>query len=169
MAYFFEKYHNYELSDFPIGSATITQLPHITPPIINELSINGIYVSYFKEENIGGKSIYLINQTINHHKFSAKEIYKDTDKKVALKFNILIRLISLLDKFFIAYYELQSYFKDSLFGEYLSAGRGTTVMNSLFRYYYYIFDDYCQKVLYNISFFLVKWLNNLILGEKVIK
>ena len=67
MAYFFEKYKDIELKDLPIGSATIIQLPHITTSIKNELSSTGIYVSYFREENIGGKSNKLLNVTVHNN------------------------------------------------------------------------------------------------------
>ena len=162
MAYFFEKYKNIDLKDLPIGSATIVQLPHITKSIKNELSKTGIYVSYFKEENIGGKSYKLLNVTVHNHRFLSKEVFAGIEKKAAIKFNILVRLISLMDKFFFAFYELQSYIKDYIFEEYIPDGHGTTFVNALFRYYYYLFDDYCQMVLYNISFFLIKWMNRLI-------
>ena len=168
MAYFFEKYKDIELKDLPIGSATIIQLPHITTSIKNELSSTGIYVSYFREENIGGKSNKLLNVTVHNNRFLSKEVFDGIKKKPAIKFNILVRLISLMDKFFFAYYELQSYVRDYIFEEYIPAGHGTTLVNALFRYYYYLFDDYCQNILYSISFFLIKWMNNLILnGNKL--
>ena len=134
MAYFFEKYKNIDLKDLPIGSATIVQLPHITDQIKNELSKTGIYVSYFKEENIGGKSHKILNVTVHNHRFLPKEVFAGIDKKPAIKFNILIRLISLIDKFFFAFYELQSYVKDYIFEEYIPDGNGTSLVNSLFRY-----------------------------------
>ena len=163
MAYFFEKHKNIDLKDLPIGSATIIQLPHIAGAIKNELSSTGIYVSYFREENIGGKSNKLLNVTLHNNRFLSKEVFAGIDKKPAIKFNILVRLISLMDKFFFAYYELQSYVRDYIYEEYIPAGHGTTLINALFRYYYYLFDDYCQNVLYNISFFLIKWMNKIIL------
>ena len=163
MAYFFDKYKDINLKDLPLGSATIIQLPHITGQIKNELCSSGIYVSYFREENIGGKSNKLLNVTVHNNRFLSKEVFEGIHKKPAIKFNILVRLISLLDKFFFAYYELQSYVRDYIFEEYIPAGHGTTLVNSLFRYYYYLFNDYCQNVLYNISFFLIKWMNNSIL------
>ena len=168
MAYFFGKYKNIDLQDLPIGSATIIQLPHIAGAIKNELSSTGIYVSYFREENIGGKSNKLLNVTVHNNRFLSKEVFAGIEKKPAIKFNILVRLISLLDKFFFAYYELQSYVRDYIFEEYIPAGHGTNLVNALFRYYYYLFDDYCQIVLYNISYFLIKWMNKLILkGNKL--
>ena len=168
MAYFLEKYINIPLTDLPIGSATIIQLPHIAGSIKNELSSTGIYVSYFREENIGGKSSRLLNVTLHNNRFLSKEVFDGIQKKPAIKFNILIRLISLLDKFFFAYYELQSHVKDYIFEDYIPDGNGTSLVNALFRYYFYLFDDYCQNVLYSISFFLIKWMNNLILkGNKL--
>ena len=165
MAYFFDQYKNIDLQDLPIGSATIIQLPHIASQIKNELCSTGIYVSYFREENIGGKSNKLLNVTLHNNRFLSKEVFAGIEKKSAIKFNILVRLISLLDKFFFAYYELQSYVRDYIYEEYIPASHGTTLLNSLFRYYYYLFDDYCQIVLYNISFFLIKWMNKIILIE----
>ena len=165
MSYFFENYKNINLDDIPIGSATIVQLPHIKTTIKNELSNSGIYVSYFKEENIGGKSNNLLNVSFNGEIFNSYQIFKNVKKKSSIKFNILIRLISLADKFFFAYYELQSLVRDYLYEEYIPDGNGTSLMNSLFRYYYYLFDDTCQIILYKISFFLIKWMNNLILKK----
>ena len=165
MAYFFDQYKNIDLQDLPIGSATIIQLPHIASQIKNELCSTGIYVSYFREENIGGKSNKLLNVTLHNNRFLSKEVFAGIEKKAAIKFNILVRLISLLDKFFFAYYELQSFVRDYIYEEYIPASHGTTLLNSLFRYYYYLFDDYCQIVLYNISFFLIKWMNKIILKE----
>ena len=165
MSYFFENYKNINLDDIPIGSATIVQLPHIKTTIKNELSNSGIYVSYFKEENIGGKSNNLLNVSFHGDKFNSYQIFKNVKKKSSIKFNILIRLISLADKFFFAYYELQSLVRDYLYEEYIPDGNGTSLMNSLFRYYYYLFDDTCQIILYKISFFLIKWMNNLILKK----
>ena len=165
MSYFFENYKNINLDDIPIGSATIVQLPHIKSTIKNELSNSGIYVSYFKEENIGGKSNNLLNVSFHGDKFNSYQIFKNVKKKSSIKFNILIRLISLADKFFFAYYELQSLVRDYLYEEYIPDGNGTSLMNSLFRYYYYLFDDTCQIILYKISFFLIKWMNNLILKK----
>ena len=165
MAYFFDQYKNIDLQDLPIGSATIIQLPHIASQIKNELCSTGIYVSYFREENIGGKSNKLLNVTLHNNRFLSKEVFAGIEKKSAIKFNILVRLISLLDKFFFAYYELQSFVRDYIYEEYIPASHGTTLLNSLFRYYYYLFDDYCQIVLYNISFFLIKWMNKKILKE----
>ena len=165
MAYFFDQYKNIDLQDLPIGSATIIQLPHIASQIKNELCSTGIYVSYFREENIGGKSNKLLNVTLHNNRFLSKEVFAGIEKKSAIKFNILVRLISLLDKFFFAYYELQSFVRDYIYEEYIPASHGTTLLNSLFRYYYYLFDDYCQIVLYNISFFLIKWMNKIILKE----
>ena len=168
LSYFFEKYKDIDLKNLPIGSATIIQLPHITATIKNELCSSGIYVSYFREENIGGKSNKLLNVTVHNNRFLSKEVFAGIHQKPAIKFNILVRLISLLDKYFFAYYELQSCVKDYVFEEYIPAGNGTNLVNSLFRYYYYIFNDYCQIVLYNISFYLIKWMNNLILkGNKL--
>ena len=168
MAYFFDKYKDINLKDLPIGSATIVQLPHITGAIKNELCSSGIYVSYFKEENIGGKSNKLLNVTIHNNRFISKEVFEGIHTKPAIKFNILVRLISLMDKFFFAYYELQSYVRDYIFEEYVPAGHGTTLANALFRYYFYLFNDYCQTILYNISFFLIKWMHNLIVkGNKL--
>ena len=168
MAYFFDKYKNIPLKELPIGSATIIQLPHIAGSIKNELSSSGIYVSYFREENIGGKSNKLLNVTVHNNRFLSKEVFAGIQNKPAIKFNILVRLISLMDKFFFAYYELQSYVKDYIFEDYIPAGHGTTLVNALFRYYFYIFNEYCQIVLYNISFFLIKWLNNLILKGNIL-
>ena len=96
MAFFLEKYKNIPLTDLPIGSATIIQLPHISGSIKNELSSTGIYVSYFREENIGGKSNRLLNVTLHNNRFLSKEVFDGIQKKPAIKFNILIRLISLL-------------------------------------------------------------------------
>ena len=157
MAYFFDQYKNIDLKDLPIGSATIIQLPHITESIKNELSSSGIYVSYFREENIGGKSYKLLNVTIHNNRFLSQDIFAGIHTKPAIKFNILVRLISLMDKFFFAYYELQSSVKDYIFEDYIPGGHGTTLVNALFRYYFYVFN--------NISFFLIKWLNKLILKE----
>ena len=69
MAYFLDKYKNLPISDLPIGSATVVQLPHITDSIKNELSSTGIYVTYFREENIGGKSNKLLNVTVHNNRF----------------------------------------------------------------------------------------------------
>ena len=165
MSYFFENYKNINLNDIPIGAATIIQLPNIRTTIKNELSNSGIYVSYFKEENIGGKSFKLLNVSLHNNTFVSSQIFSGVKKKPSIKFNILIRLISLADKFFFAYYELQSLVKDYLYEEYIPEGNGTSLMNSLFRYYYYLFDDSCQNILYSISFFLIKWMNNLILKK----
>ena len=165
MSYFFENHKNIDLNDIPIGSATIVQLPNINATIKNELSNSGIYVSYFKEENIGGKSNKLLNVSLHNNKFISSQIFSGVKKKPCIKFNILIRLISLADKFFFAYYELQSLVKDYLYEEYIPEGNGTSLMNALFRYYFYLFDDSCQNILYCISFFLIKWMNNLILTK----
>ena len=63
---------------------------------------------------------------------------------------------------------MQSHVKDYIFEDYIPDGNGTSLVNALFRYYFYLFDDYCQNVLYSISFFLIKWMNNLILkGNKL--
>ena len=101
MSYFFENYKDIDINDIPIGSATICQLPHIKSTIKNELSNSGIYVSYFREENIGGKSIKLLNVPLfNNNLFLSKVIFSGVKKKPSIKFNILIKLISLADKFF---------------------------------------------------------------------
>ena len=155
MSYFFENYKNINLDEFPLGSATIIQLPKISESIKNELSKSGIYVSYFKEENIGGKAANLIN------KDKAEIIFKGIDKKSSICFNILIKLISLIDKYFFAYYELQTLAKDYIFGNYIPSDVGTTFVNAIFRFYFYLFNDNCQIILYNISFFLIKWLSNI--------
>ena len=169
MSYFFENYKDIDINDIPIGSATICQLPHIKSTIKNELSNSGIYVSYFREENIGGKSIKLFNVPLfNNNLFLSKVIFSGVKKKPSIKFNILIKLISLADKFFFAYYELKSLVKDYIFEEYVPEGNGTTLCNSLFRYYYYLFNDYCQALLYKISFFLIKWINNYVLSRNKI-
>ena len=169
MSYFFENYKDIDINDLPIGSATICQLPHIKSTIKNELSNSGIYVSYFREENIGGKSIKLLNVPLfNNNLFLSKVIFSGVKKKPSIKFNILIKLISLADKFFFAYYELKSLVKDYIFEEYVPEGNGTTLCNSLFRYYYYLFNDYCQALLYKISFFLIKWINNYVLSRNKI-
>ena len=169
MSYFFENYKDIDINDIPIGSATICQLPHIKSTIKNELSNSGIYVSYFREENIGGKSIKLLNVPLfNNNLFLSKVIFSGVKKKPSIKFNILIKLISLADKFFFAYYELKSLVKDYIFEEYVPEGNGTTLCNSLFRYYYYLFNDYCQALLYKISFFLIKWINNYVLSRNKI-
>lgn len=166
MSYFFENYKNIDLNELPIGSATIIQIPSLSKiSIKNELSNTGIYVSYFKEENIGGKSVSLINTNLYGHTFTTHDIFDGINKKSAICFNILVKLISLMDKFFFAYYEFQSLAKDYLFANYTPPERGTTLMNGLFRFYFYLFNDYCQVVLYNISFFIIKWLNNLILSK----
>ena len=169
MSYFFENYKDIDINDIPIGSATICQLPHIKSTIKNELSNSGIYVSYFREANIGGKSIKLLNVPLfNNNLFLSKVIFSGVKKKPSIKFNILIKLISLADKFFFAYYELKSLVKDYIFEEYVPEGNGTTLCNSLFRYYYYLFNDYCQALLYKISFFLIKWINNYVLSRNKI-
>ena len=160
--YFFDNYKNIDLNEIPIGSVTIIQLPHITNTIKNELSKTGVYVSYFREENIGGKSINLINKTIFENTFSSKEIFSGIKNTSAICFNLLARLISLLDKFFFAYYEFQSLSKDYLYSEYLPNERGTTFFDALFRYYFYLFNEASQVVLYKISFFISKWLNCII-------
>ena len=160
--YFFDNYKNIDLNEIPIGSVTIIQLPHITNTIKNELSKTGIYVSYFREENIGGKSINLINKTIFENTFSSKEIFSGIKNTSAICFNLLARLISLLDKFFFAYYEFQSLSKDYLYAQYLPNERGTTFFDALFRYYFYLFNEASQVVLYKISFFISKWLNYII-------
>ena len=153
--YFFENYKNIDLNELPLGSVTIIQLPNIKDSIKNELSQTGIYVSYFREENIGGKSYNLLKNKQN--------IFNGIKKKSSICFNLLVRLISLMDKFFFAYYELQSLSKDYIFGNYIPSDMGTTFVNALFRYYFYLFNDHCQIILYNISFFLTKWINNEIL------
>ena len=155
MSFFFEKYKNINLDEFPIGSATIIQIPTINTPIKNELSKTGIYVSYFKEENIGGKSANLLG------KYKTPNIFKGINKKSSIYFNILVKLISLLDKFFFAYYELHSLSKDYIFANYIPSDRGTVLVNALFRFYFYLFNDNCQIILYSISFFLIKWLHNI--------
>ena len=160
--YFFDNYKNIDLSEIPIGSVTIIQLPHIKNTIKNELSKTGIYVSYFREENIGGKSINIINKTIFENTFSSNEIFSGIKNTSAICFNLLVKLISLLDKFFFAYYEFQSLSKDSLYAEYLPNERGTTFFDALFRYYFYLFNEASQVVLYKISFFISKWLNHII-------
>ena len=166
MSYFFENYKNINLDELPIGSATVIQLPNLSKVSIkNELSKTGIYVSYFKEENIGGKSSSLINTNLHGHKFTPSDIFDGINKKSAICFNILVKLISLMDKFFFAYYEFQSLAKDYLYANYIPPERGTTLMNGLFRFYFYLFNDYCQIILYNMSFFIIKWLNNLILSK----
>ena len=165
MSYFFENCKDININDIPIGSATIVQIPSIKASIKNELSNSGIYVSYFREENIGGKSIKLLNVSLHDNQFLSSEIFSGVKMKSSIKFNILIKLISLADKFFFAYYELKALVKDYIYDEYVPEGNGTNLMNSLFRYYYYLFDDYCQKILYNISFFLIKWINNYVLSK----
>ena len=155
MSYFFDNYKNINLDELPLGSTTIIQLPRITESIRNELSKSGIYVSYFKEENIGGKSSILIDKN------KAEVIFKGIEKKSSICFNILIKLISLIDKFFFAYYELQTLAKDYIFGNYQPWDSGTTFVNAMFRFYFYLFNDNCQIILYNISFFLIKWLSNI--------
>ena len=166
MSYFFENYKNINLDELPIGSATVIQLPNLSKVSIkNELSKTGIYVSYFKEENIGGKSSSLINTNLHGHKFTSSDIFEGINKKSSICFNILVKLISLMDKFFFAYYEFQSLAKDYIYANYIPPERGTTLMNGLFRFYFYLFNDYCQIVLYNMSFFIIKWLNNLILSK----
>ena len=104
----------------------------------------------------------------NNNLFLSKVIFSGVKKKPSIKFNILIKLISLADKFFFAYYELKSLVKDYIFEEYVPEGNGTTLCNSLFRYYYYLFNDYCQALLYKISFFLIKWINNYVLSRNKI-
>ena len=165
MSYFFENYKNININDIPIGSATVVQLPHIIGSIRNELGNSGIYVTYFREENIGGKINKLLNVPLHDNTFTTSQVFSGVKKKFAIKFNILIRLISLADKFFFAYYELKALVKDYLYEEYVPESNGTNLTNSLFRYYYYLFDDTCQVILYNISFFLIKWMNNLILTK----
>ena len=165
MSYFFENYKNININEIPIGSATIIQLPHIKTSIKNELSNSGVYVSYFREENIGGKSNKLLNTSLHNEYFSSSDIFSGVQKKPSIKFNILIKLISLADKFFFAYYELKALVKDYIYEEYVPEGNGTTLVNSLFRYYYYLFDDTCQVILYKISFYLIKWINNLVLSK----
>ena len=155
MSYFFTNYKNINLDEISIGSATIVQLPKIIDTIKNELCKTGIYVSYFKEENIGGKSANLIGVT------KTPNIFKSIEKRSSICFNILIRLISLIDKFFFAYYEFHTLAKDYIFGKYMPSDRGTTLVNALFRFYFYLFNDNCQFILYNMSFFLIKWLNNI--------
>ena len=98
MLYFFENYSNINLEEIPIGSVTIIQIPTIKEQIRNELSKTGIYVSYFKEENIGGKSSILINKN------KTPNIFEGIDQKSAICFNILVRLFSLLDKFFFVFF-----------------------------------------------------------------
>jgi hypothetical protein len=161
MIYFFENYSKINLEDIPIGSATIIQIPTIKAQIKNELSKTGIYVSYFREENIGGKSSILISKN------KTPNIFEGIDKKSSICFNILVRLISLLDKYFFAYFELQNLTKDYLFANYIPSDRGTSMLNALFRFYFYLFNDYCQTILYNISFFLVKWINKIIKKKKI--
>jgi len=161
MIYFFENYSKINLEDIPIGSATIIQIPTIKAQIKNELSKTGIYVSYFREENIGGKSSILISKN------KTPNIFEGIDKKSSICFNILVRLISLLDKYFFAYFELQNLTKDYLFANYIPSDRGTSMLNALFRFYFYLFNDYCQTILYNISFFLVKWINKIIKKKKL--
>ena len=160
--YFFDNYKNINLNEIPIGSVTIIQLPHISDTIKNELSKTGIYVSYFKEENIGGKSVNLINKTFFDNKFDSNEIFAGINKPCSIFFNLVTRLISLLDKFFFAYYEFQSLSKDYLYSEYLPNERGTTFFDALFRYYFYLFNEASQVILYKISFFISKWLNYII-------
>ena len=169
MSFFFDNYNGIDLDLLPIGSATIIQLPTIKTPIKNELSNSGIYVSYFKEENIGGKSSGLINTNVHGNRFLSQEIFNGINEKSSICFNILVRLISLMDKFFFAYYELQSLSKDYIFANYIPSERGTTLVNSLFRFYFYLFNDHCQTILYNISFFLIKWLNNILLKKNKIE
>ena len=165
ISYFLDNYQNIELNKIPIGSVTIIQLPHVTNSIKNELCKTGIYVSYFKEENIGGKSINLIDKTLFEYKFEASEIFLGTNESSSICFNLLTRLISVFDKFFFAYYEFQSLSKDYLYAEYLPNDRGTTFLNALFRYYFYIFNETSQVYLYKISFFLSKWLNYIIISK----
>ena len=161
-SYFFDNYKNISLEEISLGSITIIQLPHITGSIKNELSKTGIYVSYFREENIGGKSVNLINKTLFDTNFSSNEIFEGINKPCNICFNLLTRLISLLDKFFFAYYEFQSLSKDYLYSEYLPNERGTTFMDALFRYYFYLFNETSQVLLYKISFFISKWFNYII-------
>lgn len=80
MSYFFENYKNINLNDIPIGSATIIQLPNIRTTIKNELSNSGIYVSYFKEENIGGKSFKLLNVSLHNNTFVSSQIFSGVKK-----------------------------------------------------------------------------------------
>jgi len=168
MSYFFENYKNINLNDIPIGSATIVQIANITQPIKKELSKTGMYVSYFKEENIGGKSANLLNVTIfENNFFDSKEIFSGTNKNSCICFNLLTRLISLFDKFFFAYYEFHLLAKDYIYADYLPNEHGTTIMNSLFRYYFYLFNEASQVMLYKISFFLSKWLNLIISKNKL--
>ena len=94
MSYFFENYKNININEIPIGSATIIQLPHIKTSIKNELSNSGVYVSYFREENIGGKSNKLLNTSLHNEYFSSSDIFSGVQKKPSIKFNILIKLIS---------------------------------------------------------------------------
>ena len=155
MSYFFANYKNINFDEIPIGSATIFQLPKIIDSIKNELCKSGIYVSYFKEENIGGRSANFIGKP------NTSNIFEGIDRRSSICFNILIRLISLMDKFFFAYYELQALAKDYIFGKYMPSDRGTTLVNALFRFYFYLFNDNCQIILYNITFFLIKWLTNI--------
>ena len=102
-------------------------------------------------------------------RFLSKDIFKGIHSKNAIKFNILIRLISLLEKFFFSYYELQAYIKDYIFYDYQTSENGTNLINALFRFYFYLFNDTCQIILYNISFFIIKWINNLIINENKAK
>ena len=155
MSYFFTNYKNINFDEIPIGSATIFQLPKIIDSIKNELCKSGVYVSYFKEENIGGRSANFIGKP------NTSNIFEGIDRRSSICFNILIRLISLMDKFFFAYYELQALAKDYIFGKYMPSDRGTTLVNALFRFYFYLFNDNCQIILYNITFFLIKWLTNI--------
>ena len=161
--YFFENYGDINLNEIPIGASTIIQLPHISSSIKKELSKTGIYVSYFKEENIGGKSNNLINKTIFEYFFDPKKIFEGANKPVAICFNLLTRLISLLDKFFFAYYEFQALSYNYFYSEYLPEERGTNFFDTLYRYYFYLFNEASQVILYKISFFIIKWLSNIII------
>ena len=163
--YFFDNYGDINLNEIPIGSSTIIQLPHISGSIKKELSKTGIYVSYFKEENIGGKSKNLINNTISGYFFDPKKIFEKANNPVAICFNLLTRLISLLDKFFFAYYEIQAISFNYYYSEYLPEERGTTFFDALYRYYFYLFNEASQVILYKISFFIIKWLNYIIIEK----
>ena len=168
MSYFFDKYNILDLNKLSLGSATIVQLPYITSAIINELSQTGIYVSYFKEENIGGKSFTILNKTLFDHNFNSTEIFSGNNNSYNICFNLLVRLISLLDKFFFAYYEFYAFTKNYIYAEYLPNERGTTFFNALFRYYFYLFNETSQIILYKISFFLIKWIYEVIINKNIL-
>lgn len=150
---FLEEYQNVPLNKFSILCDNVN---------------NNSNISFFPNkhnENIGGMKI---DNIIIDYCLNIDVLLRESEMIPSIKFHLILKTAICIQKYFQGYCLIYKASKGNKL-DFKIEERGTTHLSLVFRTYFYLFNEECQKLLYKMAYFILKWFDWILtLGEQYI-